>query len=62
MTSFDPSYTLQYGFDPFLRSAGNVTENRTLSQRFLLTSDLEDVVSARESLTRAVGLPKDLLA
>ena len=58
------SYALQSGYDSLLRSIGTVTvpELQTLSHRFLLVSDLRDVVSARQSLTWMLGLARDLPA
>ncbi len=52
------SYALQSGYELLLRAAGTVSasEIERLSTRLLMAGDSRDVLAARDSLARLVGL------
>ena len=52
------SYALQSGYEPLLRSTGRVTtlDIERLAERYTLAGNARDVLSARESLARLLGL------
>jgi hypothetical protein len=52
------SYALQSGYEPLLRRLGPVTAQdiERLAQRFILAGDARDVLAARDTLTRLLGL------
>jgi hypothetical protein len=52
------SYALQSGYEPLLRGIGPVTAEDILrlADRFTLAGDARDVLAARDSLTRLLGL------
>jgi hypothetical protein len=54
------SYALQSGYEPLLRRTGRVTAQdlSRLAERFTLTGDPRDVLAARDSLARLLGLSR----
>ena len=52
------SYALQSGYEPLLKQFGRVTAQDIdfLAERFHLAGDARDVLAARDSLTRLLGL------
>ena len=52
------SYALQSGYEPLLRIIGRVTTRdiERLAQRYTLAGDVRNVLSARDSLARLLGL------
>jgi hypothetical protein len=52
------SYALQTGYEPLLRSTGRVTERdiEKLAERYTLAGDARDVLHARDSLAKLLGL------
>ncbi len=56
--SLHTSYALASGYEPLLRSIGSVTtaDIERLTQRFTLAGDARDVLNARDSLARLLGL------
>jgi hypothetical protein len=52
------SYALQSGYEPLLRRIGRVTAQDIdrLAERYHLAGDARDVLAARDSLTRLLGL------
>jgi hypothetical protein len=52
------SYALQSGYEPLLRQTGRVTaaDIKRLVDRFIVAGDARDVLKARDSLTRLLGL------
>jgi hypothetical protein len=52
------SYALQAGYEPLLRGIGPVTAQDIdrLSQRYAVAGDARDVLNARDSLTRLLGV------
>jgi hypothetical protein len=57
-TALHTSFALLSGYEPLLRRIGRVTAQdvERLAERFLLSSDPRDVVAARDSLKRLLGL------
>jgi hypothetical protein len=57
-TALHTSYALQSGYEPLLRRIGRVTAQdiERLAERFMLAGDSRDVLAARDSLTRLLGL------
>ena len=53
------SYALQSGYEPLLKGVGRVTAEDLgrLANRFQQGSDARDVLAARHSLSRLLGLP-----
>jgi hypothetical protein len=58
ITALHTSYALQSGYEQLLRGIGRVTalEIRQLADRFTLTGDPRDVLKARDSVARLLGL------
>lgn len=56
--SVDASNALQAGYDRHLRSLGTVTDREveTLRERLTLEGDARDLLAARDSLKRLLGL------
>jgi hypothetical protein len=52
------SYALQSGYEPLLRSIGRVTTRdiERLAERYTLAGDVRDVLNARDSLARLLGV------
>jgi hypothetical protein len=52
------SYALQAGYEPLLRTIGTTTPRdvERLAERFGLAGDARDVMAARDSVTRLLGL------
>jgi hypothetical protein len=52
------SHALQSGYEPLLRGIGQATAHdiERLADRYLLSGDARDVLAARDSLTRLLGL------
>jgi hypothetical protein len=57
-TALHTSYALQSGYEPLLQRIGRVSARDLdqLANRFLLVGDSRDVLAARDSLTRLLGL------
>jgi hypothetical protein len=53
------SYALQSGYERLIHQVGRVTvgDLETLVERFLLAADPRDVLAARDSIGRLLGLP-----
>jgi hypothetical protein len=56
--SLHTSYAIQSGYEQLLRGIGRVTvhEITQMTQRFLVGSDPRDVLSARDSVARLLGV------
>jgi hypothetical protein len=54
------SYALQSGYEPLLRAAGAVTvgDVERLHGRLSMAGDARDVLAARDSLKRLLGIPQ----
>jgi hypothetical protein len=59
--SIHTSYALTSGYEHLIRNIGKVTavEIDRMRERFTLTSDVRDVVAARDSLCRLLGREKE---
>ena len=57
-TALHTSYALQSGYEPLLRAMGRVTvrDIERLVDRFIASGDTRDVLNARDSVTRLLGL------
>jgi hypothetical protein len=57
-TALHTSYALQAGYEPLLRGVRPVTAEDIgrLANRLLMTVDARDVLAARDSLTRILGV------
>lgn len=57
-TALHTSYALQAGYEPLLRGLGRVTAEdiNRLADRLLAAGDARDVLAARDSLTRLLGI------
>ena len=51
-------YALRSEYEPLLRAIGRETaqDRNRLAQQFILTGDVRDVLAARDSVTRLLGL------
>ncbi len=60
-TSLHTSYALQSGYEPLLHGIGPVSPRdiERLADRFILTGDARDVLSARDSLARLLSVGAD---
>jgi hypothetical protein len=58
VSALHTSYALQLGYEPLLRSLGRVTARdiERLAAQSALVSDARDVLAARDSLTRLLGI------
>jgi hypothetical protein len=57
-SSLHTSYALQAGYERLLKRVGRVSDQdiERLSERYTLAGDARDVLGARDSLTRLLGL------
>jgi hypothetical protein len=57
-TALHTSYSLQAGYELLLQQIGRVTAQdiERMAERFMLAGDARDVLAARDSLTRSLGL------
>ena len=57
-TALHTSYALQCGYEPLLKRIGRVTAQdiERMSERLALAGDARDVLAARDSLIRLLGL------
>jgi hypothetical protein len=55
------SYALQSGYEPLLRRVGRKTARdvERMANRFMIANDRRDVLAARDSLNRLLGLRSD---
>jgi hypothetical protein len=54
------SYALQLGYEPLMRAAGAVTARdiEHLHDRLTLAGDARDILAARDSIKRLLGIPQ----
>lgn len=58
-TALHTCYALQSGYEPLIRAAGLITADdiELIRQRQALVADLRDLLAARDSLRRLLGMP-----